>query len=321
MPKLTIGDAFDEAFDLYKRNFKLFVLVAALLFVPADAIFAGIILGVRADQFQNSAKPTPAEMDRVFGMAAAMMVGAVIYYILQAAISGAMTLVASERYLDRPITIGQAYRTMFRALPRLIGSWLLVGLILFFAAIGLFIVLMFISFAVLSALGAMSAQDPAVGVAIAIIFLVGCVVTSAAIFIWFGAFVTPAVMLEGAGAGSAIQRNIELVRGRAFKLVVAFICLVVVAISIQNALVLAIAFIGQLIVQPFYQPTELVERIGGAILGGVVGLLLQPLWMTFFTVVYYDLRVRKEGFDVALMLSDIDVRRQAALLESSEPAG
>ena len=39
----------------------------------------------------------------------------------------------------------------------------------------------------------------------------------------------------------------------------------------------------------------------GVILAGVVQLFLYPLFYCVLTVVYYDLRVRKEGFDLEVL--------------------
>src|SRR5687767_4729901 len=144
LSKLSIGDAFDEAFDLYKRNFRLLAVTAAILYVPADVVFSGAALAMRADTFTPAAQPSAAEVEQMFGMLGVMLVAMGVFYFLIAALSGAITVAASERYLGRPITVGQAYRAMFRALPRLLAAWLLVGVIIAVAAVLLFIAMILI---------------------------------------------------------------------------------------------------------------------------------------------------------------------------------
>jgi hypothetical protein len=146
------------------------------------------------------------------------------------------------------------------------------------------------------------------------------VLLGATIFVWLGGFVTQSIMLEQAGPMTAIQRNIELVRGRAMHLILGFIALVVVILTIQSALLVCVQLGLQLLVFPWLHVTELGERITEAVIGGILSLVVQPLWMTWFTVLYYDLRVRKEGFDLALMMLGLDERRRAALADAHESA-
>jgi len=46
--------------------------------------------------------------------------------------------------------------------------------------------------------------------------------------------------------------------------------------------------------------------IPSLLLGGVGATAIAPLLMISFAIAYYDLRVRKEGFDLQLMMSDLD---------------
>jgi hypothetical protein len=320
LPQLSIGDAFDEAFDLYKRNFGLFVGTVALLYIPADLILSGSLLAMRADQFTGQRQPTPADIEKLFGIMGVMIVAMAVFYILIAAISGAITVAASERYLERPITRGQALGAMLRALPRLLAAWFVVGLIMTVAA---FILLLVLTLAVgifVGALGMAGAQDQWLGVTVGVVYVIAMVLLGATIFVWLGGFVTQSIMLEQAGPMTAIQRNIELVRGRAMHLILGFIALVVVILTIQSALLVCVQLGLQLLVFPWLHVTELGERITEAVIGGILSLVVQPLWMTWFTVLYYDLRVRKEGFDLALMMLGLDERRRAALADAHESA-
>src|ERR1035441_5349953 len=46
--------------------------------------------------------------------------------------------------------------------------------------------------------------------------------------------------------------------------------------------------------------------IPSLLLGGVAGIVTSPLLMISFAIAYYDLRVRKEGFDLQLMMSNLE---------------
>ena len=43
------------------------------------------------------------------------------------------------------------------------------------------------------------------------------------------------------------------------------------------------------------------------VLGGLIQLLVYPLFYCVLTVTYYDLRVRKEGFDLEVLASTLQI--------------
>ena len=47
------------------------------------------------------------------------------------------------------------------------------------------------------------------------------------------------------------------------------------------------------------------RRVAAIAIGGVVQMFIYPLFYCVLTVTYYDLRVRKEGFDLELLASTL----------------
>src|SRR5215218_5750259 len=115
----------------------------------------------------------------------------------------------------------------------------------------------------------------------------------------------PALLLERIGPMAALRRSFRLVRGRwwstAGVLVVGY---------------LLIGIVGALVTQLFLLVPSLAadgNTLAGAlgsVVGGTVGsLLTTPYSAAVVTLLYFDLRVRKEGLDLQLIAEGADVRR------------
>jgi hypothetical protein len=110
----------------------------------------------------------------------------------------------------------------------------------------------------------------------------------------------PAVVLEDLRPAAALGRSWELTRGfrfRMFGLLVTLFVLLYIPIA-------ALSGVASLMVAR-------ASGSGGAsslvavLLGGIIQLLIYPLFYCVLTVAYYDLRVRKEGFDLEVLASTL----------------
>jgi hypothetical protein len=115
----------------------------------------------------------------------------------------------------------------------------------------------------------------------------------------------PALLLERIGPVQALRRSFRLVRGRwwptAGALVVGYLL-----ISILGALVTAVIMVIPAVVA---EDNTLAGAVG-AVVGGTVGsVLTTPYSAAVVTLLYFDLRVRKEGLDLQLIAEGADVRR------------
>ena len=128
------------------------------------------------------------------------------------------------------------------------------------------------------------------------------------------AFALPVLLVEGARGRSALGRSFELVKGRWWRtfgvLVVGFILA-----SIISALVQGVFLIGIL----FGDDNDAVVLVLSAI-AGIVGLAITtPFQAALLTVVYFDLRVRKEGFDLELLAQGIGAGQPGAAAAAAAP--
>ena len=115
----------------------------------------------------------------------------------------------------------------------------------------------------------------------------------------------PALLLERIGPVAALRRSFRLVRGRwwatAGALTVGYLMIAIVGAIVQY---------GILIVPSLLTDGNTVAVALGAIVGGTLGAAITtPYTAAIVTLLYFDLRVRKEGLDLQLIAQDADVTR------------
>ncbi|MDP2711631.1 MAG: glycerophosphoryl diester phosphodiesterase membrane domain-containing protein [Solirubrobacteraceae bacterium] len=114
------------------------------------------------------------------------------------------------------------------------------------------------------------------------------------------AFAMPVLLVEGLRGRQALARSYGLVRGRWWRtfgvIVLGFILALIISTLVQGIFLLGLLVDAD--------SDALVLVLAG--LAGIVGLAIStPFQAALLTVVYFDLRVRKEGFDIELLASGI----------------
>src|SRR5262249_41153494 len=115
----------------------------------------------------------------------------------------------------------------------------------------------------------------------------------------FWIFIPQVIVLEGVTVGESLGRSWQLVSGSFWRVfgygLLVFVAYLVVQVGITDAVALALSPLG----------------VGGAIAGGLVSAAVSTLSLPFLfgaiTLLYYDLRVRKEGFDLELLARDLSL--------------
>jgi len=270
---MGIGDILDETFRLYRANFLLFLATVAVVEIPLQIIVLALTLSLvgsiqslsTLSSVTTSGEPlTSSQRDTLIHSVAASsgLAGLVslISIIALALVSTALALVISRRYLDRAVTVGEAYRASLNR----IGSFLLATI-----WIGIRVLLMAITI---------------IGIPFAIYFGVA----------W--TLFPQAIILDGVDGGAASRRSRELISGfwwKTFGLLIVTQLLITIVSSIPTAIVTAA--IGNT-VGALYTRT-----VVSGIIGLIVGLLLRPIQATATTLLFYDLKIRKEAFDLEAM--------------------
>jgi len=146
-----------------------------------------------------------------------------------------------------------------------------------------------------------------VGLIVAVGFVL--LIVPGVIFLLIYAITTPAIVLEGVKAREGMRRSRSLVKGNLGKV---FVILLVVAIL--SWIVGAVLGFG----------AEVLVKAAGmeAISTGAVvtkqafsivsDVLVMPIGAAASILLYYDLRIRKEGFDLEMLAQSLDLETAAA---------
>jgi hypothetical protein len=290
---MGLGDILDGAFKLFIANWRTMLLLAGAFLVPmqlASAFFQRDLLG----QFGAlGSLSTPDDVERFFasGDFGGVVLGSVLLAVgavLVAAVAqGGIAGIAGASMLGHPVSLGQAIRLTLRRAPALIAAWILAHLLEFAPVLagGLLLV--------------------AGGVSESVPLIVGGVVVVLAGFVavpfLMALFVPtiPIVAIEGVGPVTAVKRAVGLVRARYWPV------LGIALLSGLVALVVSGVFTsGPNVVSGFFSLD--VQLIVGAAAGTVAGLVTTPFIALVATLIYMDLRVRREGLDLELQTQGID---------------
>ena len=290
---LSLGELLDRAFLLYRRNFALF---AGIMVIPACAMlpFQFLVLHLQGAPlpFHKTAPRSPVQL-YVFGV---LLVYWVIYTVAQAA----TTYAVADAYLGRLSTIRDSYGKIRGRFWRLIGLSVNVALRVF----GLMLLIVMLASIVGGVLGAALSSGRASPSPLALTLVFAVVFAAFAFALWLAvryAISLPAVLLEDISGSAAIRRSVQLSQGRRGPLVVGILLSIVVLYAV------ALLFQG-----PFYA-TIVVMRVQGGLpswlsLGMALsslagGIIAGPLLMIILVLFYYDLRIRKEAFDLQQMMA------------------
>jgi hypothetical protein len=295
---LSIGELFDRAFVLYRRHFFLFVGLTA---VPG--IFA-LMMTLAQQGFQALITPNPGESPAIsaddiagaMGFLGAMVASMAIYWVVYMIALGAATLAVSEIYMGRTVTIRQVFGRMRGRIGGLIVLLLIVGLRLF----GLLILgVIFISGSVRVA----STVSPVIGGLLAFMFLVATFVITLLLMLRYGVAI-PALIVEGLQANAAVRRSVELTRGRLGRVFLLGLCATL--ITYAAVILFQGPFLAAAMMAGFESTAGFWLNIAGAVTGTIGTTLTTPFLIIGLALIYYDARIREEGFDLELTLAALD---------------
>jgi hypothetical protein len=225
------------------------------------------------------------------------------YYVVYALALGATTYALSEIHLGRATTIRESYRAVRRRLGRLIN----VTLTIMIRTFGVFVLALVLLGFSLALMGNLPRSLLWVAVLLGLGLFVGFIITGILLIIFLVRYsvAVPALVLENLSARQALKRSVALTSGFLWRLLVVgvltLLIRVVVVFLCQSPFAIAVMLVT---VKGGYPSIWL--SIPSMLVGGACATATAPLFMIGFALAYYDLRVRKEGFDLQLMMSNLD---------------
>jgi hypothetical protein len=295
---LSIGDLFDAAFRLYRARFWTLVVIAALVFVPSTLL--QVVFWGRP--FGRSLLGSPAAFGVFSYYGISFVSGSLWSLTLGNLLHGALISASARAYRGRPIGPLAAYRFGLRRYITLVLASIIPLIVTGVAQVipsmlGILpYYLFFGAFLTGPALGLQSwIRDlPLVLACLAALLLVELALLA---FSSYFLLAPQAAILEENGPIAALRRSWGLVRGSVRRALGIVIATGILSFLISNVPSTA----GSLLIRFSGSNTTLFSIL--LIVAGLAGqILLQPLLFAIFTLFYYDQRVRKEGYDLELLM-------------------
>lgn len=301
----TLGAIFDEAFDLYKNHFLTIAVLVALVFIPLQiGLHAASDIWLKPIEKRLEGQTNFDDNIGEFVLFAVAFlftgdpnegVPGILQGMALVLVSAPVTIAVAELYAGRPISVREAYRRAAPHLGRLLGAWTLIALVML--CIG------FVSMTVISFVFVLAAASlaPALPEAVLIGFLLVvlgvpyllCSAFAALSFI----FTTPLMVLEGLSFTAAAARNARLSGKKRFRHVwAAAVFLPLVVIGLRYLILLSV---GSALAALRLAP--LLAFLAQTTFASLIYFFFEPYWMIFITLLYYDCRYRREGYDVSLL--------------------
>ncbi len=269
---LSVGEIIDASFQVYRRYFGALAMVVLI----CNSIPLLLQIFVEAS---GGPRDHP-----ILAIGYSLM-----FLVLGSVATAATVFIVSESYLGRAITARDALNLAAPFVGRVIATSILVGLMVGGGVVILVVVpalvarpLAIVGFLALLVFG--------------VVGVCGFVVT------------TPALVLESLPtAAAALRRSWALTRGYRLKILGLLFLLGVIMMLPWMAVTGLAAIVGALAAAGGGggAGVAVLVAVVGIVLGGLVLFLLQPLLHGVLTISYYDLRVRKEGFDLEVLASSL----------------
>ena len=292
---LGVGDVLDRTFTVYRSKPLVFIGLSAIWYLLLVLVFVALAVGVFASALASFARqattPSPDQIAGAFaGILGFVFIAIIVAILAFSAQSAALVYAAARRYLAKDVAIGDSFRAGLSA------SWrLFLAGVLAFLAIAAMWILVFVAAGILGAIS----RSPEITVLLIVVGVLGGFVATA--FLGCSWLVAPVVVVvERMGPVSALGRAWRLSGGNRWRIfgiqILLLILNLVLSLLIGGLFGGLTAASGQTGTPGQFGATSVVQSLVNL----ASTIIWAPVEWIAFTVLYYDLRVRKEAFDLQL---------------------
>jgi len=287
---MQLGEILDGSFNIYRRHFGLFMRLSLIIvWLPtALAVYLSVRFAGTPLAFLNVLEQHPLGS---FGLG---LVFLIIWVSSSLLLKAGTIRVISDSYLGQEPELGSALRFgVAKIVPLLLvalSKGLLIGLIGVFGALGMGLV---------TVVGRL--MGPAIGGLLVVVGVVGLCWLVLWVACGYGT-TTPIVVLEELSSSfDAFGRSWELTRGTRGKVFGTMAVAWLIGYFLPQMVISGISSFlsaeGNPALQTFF-----------VVLASLIGIVLAPILPCALTLLYYDLRVRREAFDLQILSEQLGPR-------------
>jgi hypothetical protein len=297
---MSLSELLDRTFTLYRSNFWLFCGIMVLPQVAVAAISIAIYSSP-ANRTIPIIQQNPQDPFAALSAVGHLYLTAFILFVLTSLVYAvavsAVTFAVSAINMGQPASIRNSYAMLSK---RIFG---LLGLILVLIFIGIvFVIAGLLAGSVVGGMlaGALTFVSPI----LAIVFVFLAVIAGFVLGFWLVmrfAISIPAFLLEGRGVFDSLARSGVLTKGHRWRIFLATLVMTAIVLVIRLLFALPITIVAGIRTTPGLVP--LWQYIAQSISAALSGTLVGSLFTISIVLIYYDLRIRKEAFDLEAMMA------------------
>ncbi len=307
---MDVGDVLDGTIRVYRARPWVFIGIMAviagipLLIQQSTARYFTVILGdiiqlISAEDANPDMLEAFTSQEFIVATAIFFFAGILMFFFAPLA-QAAMIHAVSETILGRESDIGTSIRAILSRVGSIILAYFLLGLIMLTAYIPIVLLVMLGTFG----------DNPLLVLLILIPVMFVVLFVLMYVYIKF-LFIPHAIVLDGTSAIDAFRRSFNLTGGYWWRTFGIFMLISIIIGIIANLLGQGIALAEMGLRFALGLNEIIIVAIGGTLMT-VLSLIIQPITIIATTLLYYDLRIRKEGFDLLLLASALATDDQDA---------
>lgn len=298
---MSTSQVLDRTFSLYRGNFVLFAGIAA---VPPALLMLGQFGMLALGRFSGSSRLGGLQIAAILSTALIVIALLVLWLIGYALATGASVYAVSRVHLGYQTSIAEGYRLIRPYTGRILGLVVLV----FLAVAGVAVagaVAILIPVALVRVAGGGQPLAGGIAAVLAVIVVLPAVVVLALYLSAKFSLAVPACVVEGLAAADSLRRSWNLTKGSVLRLIL--VNFLAALISFALGAVLSIPYlVGLALVIDKKDPGALLPfTMWQYVADFLARSVAFPIATIAVSLIYYDERVRKEAFDLQLMMEAI----------------
>lgn len=292
---MSTGELLDRTFGLYKRHFLLLLGIT----VPGPGVvLLVIVLSSVVDKLPWTKSPAGSTA-AVAIVTLLIVVGSLVLLVGQALAQAATIRAISALHLSGATGIRAAYAGLGRRTLRILGVLVSVSIRVVGGSMLLYLGFAFLAVAIAAGVRYLGSPGEVVAIVIMIAAFVGGLLVGLTLLVRYS-YSVQACVIEDIPGKQALKRSAFLAKGSRSRLLTIY----VLFWAISSAMWGCLALLASLSEEFIHAPQVISALMTLAFF--LTMLLALPLVTVAITLAYYDERVRKEGYDLQLLIAGLE---------------